>query len=54
VLPIVAGILVGRLADSVLGTQPYATILLFGLGIGFGLMEAIRTMAAALEMIRHE
>jgi F0F1-type ATP synthase assembly protein I len=54
VLPIAAGILIGRLADGALGTHPYATILLLSLGIGFGLIEAFRTMVAALKLIRHE
>ncbi len=54
VLPIAGGILLGRLADSALGTHPYATIVLLAGGIGLALLEAFRTMTAALKVIRHE
>ena len=54
VLPIAAGILLGRLADSALGTHPYATILLLGAGIAIAVIEAFRTMTGALKAIRHE
>jgi F0F1-type ATP synthase assembly protein I len=54
VLPIAGGILLGQLADSVLGTHPYATFGLLGLGVGLALLEAFRTMSSALKAIRHE
>ncbi len=54
VLPIAGGILLGRVADGVLGTHPYATIALLGCGIGLALLEAVRTMTMALKTIRHE
>jgi len=54
VLPIAAGILIGRLLDGALDTSPYATILLLGVGICVALIEGFRTMAAALKLIRRE
>jgi F0F1-type ATP synthase assembly protein I len=54
VLPIAAGTLVGRLIDTSLGTEPYATILLLGVGIAVALLEAQRTMSQALKVIRRE
>jgi hypothetical protein len=53
-LPIASGILLGRVLDDALGTQPYATVLLLSAGIGIALFEAIRAMAGALKAIRHE
>jgi F0F1-type ATP synthase assembly protein I len=54
VLPIVAGILGGRLLDGALGTSPYATVVLLGLGICFSFVEAFRTISGALERIRRD
>jgi F0F1-type ATP synthase assembly protein I len=54
VLPVGAGILLGQLADSALGADPYATIVLFAVGLAVGLGETFRTMAAALKLIRRE
>jgi hypothetical protein len=45
---------VGRLADSLLGTHPYATILLLSAGVSVALLEGFRTMAEAMRVIRHE
>ncbi len=50
-LPIGAGVLLGRLLDNALGTQPYGTISLLGLGIGIagveGWLAASRALKAA-------
>jgi hypothetical protein len=54
VLPIAAGILIGRLVDSALGIYPVGTVLLLCTGIGISLIEAFRTMARALKAIRKE
>lgn len=54
VLPIAGGILLGRLADGAFDTRPYATILLLCAGIAVALLEAFRTMAEAMKVIRHE
>jgi F0F1-type ATP synthase assembly protein I len=54
VLPIAAGILLGRLVDGSLGTEPYVTILLLSAGIGVALLEGFRTMAKALKAIRRD
>ena len=52
VLPIAAGILVGRLLDRLFGTQPYATIILLVAGVCLALIESYRTLAGALKVIR--
>jgi F0F1-type ATP synthase assembly protein I len=54
VLPVGAGLLIGQLADRALGTDPYGTIISFGIGLAVGLAETFRTMAAALKLIRRE
>lgn len=54
VLPIAAGVLAGRVVDSALGTDPFATILLLSGGTFLALTEAYRAMTRALRSIRHE
>jgi F0F1-type ATP synthase assembly protein I len=54
VMPIAAGILVGRVVDGALDTHPYATVLLLSAGIGVALIETLRTMTRALKVIRPE
>jgi F0F1-type ATP synthase assembly protein I len=51
-LPIAAGVLLGRLADDALGTNPYGTLLLIAAGIGVALIEAYRAASQALKVIR--
>lgn len=54
VLPIAAGVLLGRLIDNTLGTEPYATFLLLGAGIGLALIEGYLAAARALKVTRRD
>ncbi len=53
-LPIAAGVLLGRLVDSVFGTRPYGTILLLALGIVIAGVEGWLAASRALKAMRPE
>jgi F0F1-type ATP synthase assembly protein I len=54
VLPIAAGILIGRVLDGALDTSPYITIVLLALGICVAALETYRAMSGAMKVIRRD
>jgi hypothetical protein len=54
VLPVVAGVLLGRVLDRALGTGSTLTLVLLATGIGIAIMEGWRAAATALKLIRHD
>ena len=54
VVPIAAGLLIGRVLDNALGTQPYVTMFLFSLGALAAIFQTANVLSRAMKMIRRE
>ncbi len=54
VLPIAGGVILGRVIDNALGTQPYVTMILFSLGALVAIFQAGSVFSRAMKVIRRE
>lgn len=54
VLPIAGGVILGRVIDNALGTQPYVTMILFSLGALVAIFQAANVLSRAMKLIRRE